>query len=113
MVRDSMRAHLVDRYGAESARIERIEHRLPSDVEVFGDGLPLDSPTLYITLPDAPPGEMPEAIPGAMHPAPAIGRPAIGGPGSIAPGIGAPAAGAPSMDPRDGAAYEAIREPRS
>ncbi len=53
-VRDSMSAHVSEKYGATAVRIERLEHRLPSDTEVFLQKLPLDSPTLYLTLPDAP-----------------------------------------------------------
>ncbi len=52
-VRDSMSQHVATKFGASSARIERVEHRLPSDDEVFRQRLPLDSPTLYVTLPDA------------------------------------------------------------
>lgn len=54
MIRDSMTRHLVRRYGAESASIDRLEHRLPSSDEVLVDRLPLNDPRLYIVLPDAP-----------------------------------------------------------
>ncbi len=53
-VRESMSQHVAAKFGANEARIERLEHRLPSDDEVFRQRIPLDSPTLYITLPDAP-----------------------------------------------------------
>lgn len=53
-VRDSMAQHVATKFGAQTARIERLEHRLPSDDEVFRQRLPLNSPTLYIALPDAP-----------------------------------------------------------
>ncbi len=53
-VRESMSRHVATKFGAKSATIERVEHRLPSDDEVFRQRLPLDSPTLYVTLPDAP-----------------------------------------------------------
>lgn len=58
-VRDSMSQHVAAKFGASSARIERLEHRLPSDDEVFRQRLALDSPTLYVTLPDAPPSMSP------------------------------------------------------
>ena len=54
LVRDSMSQHTEAKFGATAARIERLEHRLPSDDEVLRQRLPLDSPVLYITLPDAP-----------------------------------------------------------
>lgn len=53
-VRDSMAQHVANKFGAQTASIERLEHRLPSDDEVFRQRLPLNSPTLYIALPDAP-----------------------------------------------------------
>jgi len=53
-VRDSMREHVAAKFGASQVRVERLEHRLPSDDEVFRLRVPLDSPTLYVTLPDAP-----------------------------------------------------------
>ena len=54
MVRDSMIRHLLARYAADSAEIDRVEHRLPSDLEVLVQKLPLNDPTLYVTLPDSP-----------------------------------------------------------
>ncbi len=77
MVRDSMIKHLKHRYGVDTAEIFRMEHRLPSDVEVFRDKLPLNDERLYVVLPDAIPAAregspsgtpigppVPEAIPG-------------------------------------------------
>ncbi len=67
MVRNSMIKHLKQRYSVDSAEIFRLEHRLPSDIEVFDDKIPLNDERLYIVLPDtsAPPaGPIPEAIPG-------------------------------------------------
>ncbi len=52
MVRDSMIKHLKHRYSVDSAEIFRMEHRLPSDVEVFRDKLPLNDERLYVVLPD-------------------------------------------------------------
>lgn len=60
-VRNSMIQHVTTKFGASTARIERLEHRLPSDDEVFRQRLALDSPTLYMTLPDAPPALAPPA----------------------------------------------------
>ncbi len=53
-VRDSMTRHLVARYGASTAEIDRVEHRLPDAEEVLLRRLRLNDPALYITLPDAP-----------------------------------------------------------
>jgi len=53
MVRGSMIEHLKHRYGVDSAEIFRLEHRLPSDVEVFRDKVPLNDERLYVLLPDA------------------------------------------------------------
>ncbi len=54
MVRDSMIKHLKTRYGAQSAEISRLEHRLPNDIEVFRDKIQLSDERLYAVLPDAP-----------------------------------------------------------
>lgn len=62
MIRDSMTRHLVARYGADGAVIERVEHRLPSDVEVLTQRLPLDDPSLYVILPDTPVFLPPEGV---------------------------------------------------
>jgi hypothetical protein len=76
MVRDSMIKHLKHRYSVDSAEIFRIEHRLPSDVEVFRDKLPLNDERLYVVLPDssmvAPPAPIPEPLPGASDSKPIL-----------------------------------------
>ena len=69
MVRDSMIKHLKHRYGVDSAEIFRLEHRLPSDIEVFRDKIPLNDERFYVVLPDAavvdaPAGPVPEPISG-------------------------------------------------
>jgi len=61
MVRDSMLKHLRTRYDSESAEILRLEHRLPSDVEVFRDKVRLSDERLYVVLPDAPMDDSPTA----------------------------------------------------
>ena len=53
-VRDSMTQHVAANYGAEQVQVERLEHRLPSDDEVFRLRLPLNAPELYLRLPDDP-----------------------------------------------------------
>lgn len=79
MIRDSMARHLCERYGAEAATLDRLEHRLPSSVEVLVDQLPLDDPRFYLVLPDAPaivpPGQPPIGIPAPPLPAGTPGRP--------------------------------------
>ncbi len=60
-VRDSISAHVSAKFGARSTTIQRIEHRLPSDDEVFRQRLALDAPALYVVLPDAPPAVGPPA----------------------------------------------------
>ena len=76
MVRDSMIKHLKNRYSVDSAEIFRMEHRWPSDVEVFRDKLPLNDERLYVLLPDssivAPPAPIPEPIPGASNSKPIL-----------------------------------------
>ncbi|GAB5403417.1 MAG: hypothetical protein Aurels2KO_16480 [Aureliella sp.] len=61
MIRSSMEQHLTSRYEAESAKIVRLEHVLPSSDDVLVKGRPLNDPALYIELPDEPlepaPGE--------------------------------------------------------
>ena len=62
-VRRSMTRHVVERFGAENAVIDRVEHRLPSDHEVLVQRIPLNDPSLYVTLTDEPPeGESPDAV---------------------------------------------------
>lgn len=53
-VRDSMARHIAFRYDARDVQLDRIEHRLPSDDEVFRQRVRLNDRRLYITLPDAP-----------------------------------------------------------
>ncbi len=53
-VRASMMRHLVHRYDAQTVEIDRVEHRLPSDDEVFVERIRLNDKRLYVTLPDAP-----------------------------------------------------------
>lgn len=55
LIRSSMENHLKERYGAKRATIERVEHRLPSDEEVFAQKLKLTDSSLYFTLPDTAP----------------------------------------------------------
>lgn len=65
MIRDSMAGHLADRFDAETVELQRIEHRLPSDVEVFDQRMRLNDRRLYIPLPDSLP---PASPPGMMQP---------------------------------------------
>lgn len=53
-IRDSMIKHLKTRYKIDTAEILRLEHRLPSDIEVFGERIRLSDERLYAVLPDAP-----------------------------------------------------------
>ena len=53
-VRGSMERHLAKRYGAKSAEIQLMEHRLPNAIEVFDQRLPIDDEQFYILLPDRP-----------------------------------------------------------
>ena len=80
LIRSSMERHLIHRYKAERATIERVEHRLPSDEEVFGQKLKLTDPSLYMTLPDAGPTQQstPETGPvGPLAPAAEGGAPEL------------------------------------
>ncbi|HAC89959.1 MAG TPA: hypothetical protein DCF63_04895 [Planctomycetaceae bacterium] len=56
-VRNSMQAHLVHRYGATSATIQRVRHVLPGSDAVLKNKLPLSDPSLYIVLPDSIPSD--------------------------------------------------------
>ncbi len=69
-VRNSMRDHLIAKFNASAARIERLEHRLPSDDEVFRQRVKLDSPTLYVSLPDAPLDALASPLPNPPLPSP-------------------------------------------
>ncbi len=79
-VRSSYSQHVVAKFGAQSVAIERVEHRLPSDDEVFRQRIPLDSPSLYVTLPDAPLNPMPPVPPllQSLNQPPAGSRPGVG-----------------------------------
>jgi hypothetical protein len=82
MVRDSMIKHLKHRYSVDSAEIFRLEHRLPSDVEVFRDKIPLNDERLYVVLPDAPVdaptgAPAPESIPGVVPGASEASKPIL------------------------------------
>lgn len=81
LIRSSMEDHLKHRYGAKRATIERVEHRLPSDEEVFGQKLKLTDPSLYFTLPDSGPEPPTPPAGGPLGPLPS---------GSNMPGTGAP-----------------------
>lgn len=52
MVRNSMQRHLVSRFSAESAIIERMRHILPGSDLVLKDRVPLNDPSLFMILPD-------------------------------------------------------------
>ncbi len=69
MVRDSMARHLEWRYTAQSAELQRVEHRLPSSDEVLRLKLPLDDPQFYLILPDEP-LLLPESQSGPIAPLP-------------------------------------------
>lgn len=79
MIRDSMQAHVLARYGAQSVTIERIEHQLPSSADVLERQRPLDDPPLYIVLPDD-----------LEEPAGELGPPALAAPLVQPPFLGAP-----------------------
>ncbi len=107
MIRDSMARHLRERYGADEATLDRVEHRLPSSVEVLVDRLPLDDPRFYLVLPDAPALVPPEQAPlgfPSPPPGPASQTSRVSGPRAaevVAPAGSAAAAnaGASSIDP--------------
>lgn len=50
LLRDSYAEHLRSRYGASRVTLTRVEHRLPSPLEVLEQGMRLDDPSLYIEL---------------------------------------------------------------
>ncbi|MCA9133587.1 MAG: hypothetical protein KDA45_10550 [Planctomycetales bacterium] len=91
-VRGSMVDHLLAKYEAQAATIDRLEHRLPSDDEVLRQRLPLDSPSLYFTLPDGPPLDGPP-LDASL---PVRGQP----PGAIRAGAGVLLAPQPAPGPR-------------
>lgn len=86
-VRTSMSDHLAAKYDAKSVEIDRVEHILPGQEEYFGQGTPLDSPTLYVTLPDAEPDSSyaPLPAPGLNPPPPRTAQP--GRPAQLGPTI--------------------------
>lgn len=53
-VRDSMGNHVAVKFGAEAALVERVEHRLPTDQDVFRERKRINAKEFYVTLPDAP-----------------------------------------------------------
>ena len=62
-IRDSMLKHVLLRYGAQQVQLRRIEHRLPSDSEVFEQRLRLNDRSLYVELPDqAAPDDSPAPL---------------------------------------------------
>lgn len=83
-VRGSMQNHLAKRYGAQSAEIQLMEHRLPNAVEVFDQQLKLDDEQFYILLPDYPPADVEESLPPAAAPS----RPSAAAASSTAPTAG-------------------------
>lgn len=53
-VRESMENHLAKRYGAVSAEIQLLEHRLPNAIEIFDQQLELDDLQFYAPVTDDP-----------------------------------------------------------
>jgi hypothetical protein len=68
MIRDSMIKHLKTRYSVADAEILRLEHRLPSSVEVFDERIALSDERLYAVLPDAPLLDVPPLAPPLQEP---------------------------------------------
>jgi hypothetical protein len=73
-IRDSMIKHLKIRYQVSAAEILRLEHRLPSDIEVFRERIPLSDERLYTVLPDAPLDAMP-IVPPSVTPSRSLAKP--------------------------------------
>ncbi len=72
-VRDSMARHVARRFGGKVVAVDRVEHILPSDIQVFDEHIQLHDPRLYVVLPDAVPaddsGEVGPAVAGGLvHP---------------------------------------------
>ncbi|MEM8732930.1 MAG: hypothetical protein AAGG44_01820 [Planctomycetota bacterium] len=66
-VRDSMGNHVADKFGADAVVVERVEHRLPTDQDVFRKRKRINAKEFYVTLPDAPllpPAERDPQVPG-------------------------------------------------
>lgn len=57
-IRDSMAAHVAAKFNADEVKIDRVEHRLPTDEEVLRKRMRLNAREFYITLPDAVPGPL-------------------------------------------------------
>ncbi len=70
MIRESMQSHLVDRFGAASASIDRMRHVLPGSDAVLQQRLPLDDPSLLIVLPDSLESPIPPAQDPGVGPPP-------------------------------------------
>lgn len=73
-IRDSMQRHLIAKFNATQATLDRVEHRLPSSDEVLLKRMRLNDKQLYITLPDAPLNQIPELLPEAGNAAPAVSQ---------------------------------------
>lgn len=66
-IRDSMAAHVADKFEADEVKIDRVEHRLPTDEEVLRKRMRLNAREFYITLPDSVPAPM-QTPPGLVVP---------------------------------------------
>ncbi|GIW99427.1 MAG: hypothetical protein KatS3mg111_2760 [Pirellulaceae bacterium] len=53
LVRDSLARHVAWKFDADVVAVERIEHILPSDGQVFQERMALQDKRLYVVLPDA------------------------------------------------------------
>ncbi len=51
-LQSSIKTRLLNSYEAESIKLRRIEHELPSELQVLGDGWKLNDPRLYLELPE-------------------------------------------------------------
>ncbi|MEM7479272.1 MAG: hypothetical protein AAF483_30170 [Planctomycetota bacterium] len=70
-IRDSMAGHVAYQFGVDRVELERVEHRLLSDIELFERKLPLNDPSTYFTLPDQEPevGSAPDDAENTIDPA--------------------------------------------
>ena len=70
-MRRSLMKHLDAKYPGRQYRIFRVEHRMPTPVQYFGEGWSLDDPRLYVELSETwqPPEE---AFPIGPYPQPPI-----------------------------------------
>lgn len=96
MVRSSMIHHLKVRYGVDTAEIQRLEHRLPSDVEVFRERMRLNDERLYVVLPDVP---LDPTVPQPLGPFPNAPAGAPNGPLLNAPPLNPPLRTSPTPTP--------------